>query len=527
MSAVFESSLSPRSLFSSDLRGYALAVLPVFLYFVAKSFTSGKNGKKSLPMPPGPKPKPLIGNMLDIPQVKPWAVYKQWCDTYGPLVHVEALGIDIIVVGKLDKALDLLEKRSANYSDRPSLPMLDMLTYPFSFGLMPYGADWRRHRKPFHQYLHSHMVPRYNPIQEEEIIPFAHNLLTSPENFMRHTRVLFASIIMRASYGFDKISYDDELVHDAEKLLSMFSEVVVPGRYLVNHIPILRHLPAWCPGAGFKAKVKEMSRLSEKAVCEPFEMSKRRGPENGLPSMATDLIADLPAEDAPNRLEEETVIKKAIANAFVAGADTTVGTGHALFMALAMYPEVQRKAHEEIDRVIGKDRLPLVSDREQLPYITAICRETVRWHTALPIGVPRRCVQDDEYDGYLIPKDAIIMVNAWAINHDEERYPDPMTFNPDRFMKDGKLNPDVPDPSDVAFGFARRACPGRHFSMNSVFILASTLAALFEVKKAKDEAGNPIPLELDCTSDTVSVPLPFKVDVVPRSQEAVSLLHRC
>ena len=65
-------------------------------------------------------------------------------------------------------------------------------------------------------------------------------------------------------------------------------------------------------------------------------------------------------------------------------------------------------------------------------------------------------MQDDEYDGFLIPEDAIIMINAWAINHDEERYPDPMTFNPDRFMKDGKLNPDVPDPSDVAFGFARR-----------------------------------------------------------------------
>jgi len=359
------------------------------------------------------------------------------------------------------------------------------------------------------------------------MIPFAHNLLTDPENFLRHTRVLFATIIMRAAYGFDKIGYNNEMMNDAEKLLSMFSEVVVPGRYLVNHIPILRYLPSWFPGAGFRAKVNEMSRLSEKSVCEPFEMSKRRGPETGMPSMATDLIAHLPAEDAPTRIEEETVIKKAIANAFVAGADTTVGTGLALFMALAKNPEVQRKAHEEIDRVIGNGRLPLISDREHLPYITAICRETIRWHTALPMGVPRRCVQDDEYDGYLIPKGAIIMINAWAINHDEESYPDPMTFNPDRFMKDGKLNPDLPNPADVAFGFGRRVCPGRHFSMNSIFILASTLAALFEVKQAKDEAGNPVPLELECTSDTVSSPLPFKVDVVPRSQEAVSLLHRC
>ncbi|EAU81927.1 O-methylsterigmatocystin oxidoreductase [Coprinopsis cinerea okayama7 len=523
--SAFEALLSPHS-FSSELKAYVLAVLPVFLYFAAKSISSGKNAKSKQPLPPGPKGKPIIGNMLDIPQVKPWLVYKQWGETYGNIVHVNALGQSIVVINKLDQVIDLLEKRSTNYSDRPGLPMLDMMDYSFSFGLMPYGQDWRRHRKVFHQYLHAHMVPRYNPIQEQEVIPFARNLLTSPEKFLLHTRVLFASIIMRASYGFEKVNYDDELISDAENLLHAFAEVIVPGRYLVNHIPILRHIPSWFPGAGFKRKVWEMSRLSEKSVCMPFEMAKRRGRENALPSMATDLIEQLPAENDPKREEEETVVKKAIANAYVAGADTTVGTGHALFLALAMNPEVQRKAQAEIDAVIGPGRLPLIRDRERLPYVQAVVKEVTRWHTALPIGVPRKVTEDDEYMGYHIPKGAILMVNQWAINHDPELYDDPMTFNPDRFIKDGKLNPEVPDPTNVAFGFGRRICPGRHFSNDSVFILAATLFALFDIKQSKDEAGNPIPLELDVTSDTVSAPLPFKCDIVPRSAAAVSLIQK-
>ena len=79
---------------------------------------------------------------------------------------------------------------------------------------------------------------------------------------------------MRASYGFDKISYDDELVHDAEKLLSMFSEVVVPGRYLVNHIPILRHLPAWCPGGAAQRFASKYRPFFNDLKNEPFNAVK-------------------------------------------------------------------------------------------------------------------------------------------------------------------------------------------------------------------------------------------------------------
>lgn len=79
-----------------------------------------------------------------------------------------------------------------------------------------------------------------------------------------------------------------------------------------------------------------------------------------------------------------------------------------------MYPEVQKKAHEELDRVIGSGRLPEFEDRKSLPYLTAILKEVLRWHVVTPIGLPHAVVADDTYNGYHIPGGATISVNIWC-----------------------------------------------------------------------------------------------------------------
>ena len=141
-----------------------------------------------------------------------------------------------------------------------------------------------------------------------------------------------------------------------------------------------------------------------------------------------------------------------------------------------MHPDVQEKAQQELDEVIGSNRLPVFADRASLPYVDAILRECLRWQPVAPIGVAHKPVTDDEYRGYLIPKDAIVMVNQWytrhqsltpsgsslgfssirALLHDPETYPDPESFIPDRFIENGKLNPNVKDPKTIVFGFGRR-----------------------------------------------------------------------
>ena len=123
---------------------------------------------------------------------------------------------------------------------------------------------------------------------------------------------------------------------------------------------------------------------------------------------------------------------------------------------MVLNPDVMKKAQEELDRVVGKEHLPDFSDKDKLPYIDALVKELLRWNPPVPVGVPKRATQDDVYRGYFIPEGATVMENIWAIFRDPNIYPDPETFNPDRFLKDGENNPLILNPEDRVFGSGRR-----------------------------------------------------------------------
>lgn len=118
---------------------------------------------------------------------------------------------------------------------------------------------------------------------------------------------------------------------------------------------------------------------------------------------------------------------------------------------MVLNPEVMKRAQEELDRVVGKDRLPDLSDRANLPYIDAMIKEVLRWGPPLPISLPTRVIQDNVYRGYFIPAGATVIQNVWAVCRDPKLYQDPDTFNPDRFLEDGTYNPE-----NRVFGSGRR-----------------------------------------------------------------------
>jgi cytochrome P450 len=83
---------------------------------------------------------------------------------------------------------------------------------------------------------------------------------------------------------------------------------------------------------------------------------------------------------------------------------------------MVLNPDVQRRAQEEIDRVVGRDRLPDFGDRDRLPYINAMVKESLRWHPVTPMGIAHSLMEDDSYDGYHIPKGSVIMPNVWLVS---------------------------------------------------------------------------------------------------------------
>jgi len=209
-----------------------------------------------------------------------------------------------------------------------------------------------------------------------------------------------------------------------------------------------------------------------------------------------------------------------------AGSDTTVSALASFFLAMVHEPEVQRYAQEEIDRVCN-GRLPDFNDRESLPFIQYIVWEALRWNPVTPMGLGRSVSEDDEYKGYRIPKGTTILPNVWAVLHDENIYPEPLRFNPWRYLKPEEnrklgINP-CPE---QAFGFGRRQCPGSSLAVDTMWIVFANVLALFKIAPLQDEAGNALMPPIEYTSASLSRPKPFQCNNKPRSQAAVHLIHQ-
>jgi len=166
-------------------------------------------------------------------------------------------------------------------------------------------------------------------------------------------------------------------------------------------------------------------------------------------------------------VEDEEEFTDAAATVFLAGGDTAATALMNLVLAILKYPRVLRCAQEEIDRVVGTDRLPSFKDREQLPYMNALCTELLRWQVIAPLAVSRCTTEEDEYRGYRIPKGTIVFPNVWAIARNEDTYLEPLDFKPERWLPGG-ANFNSVRPIDYVFGYGRRICPGRFWAENLV-----------------------------------------------------------
>ncbi|CAE6461621.1 unnamed protein product [Rhizoctonia solani] len=188
--------------------------------------------------------------------------------------------------------------------------------------------------------------------------------------------------------------------------------------------------------------------------------------------------------------------------------------------AMVSNPEVQAKAQLELDTVLGPCSLPTISDRERLPYVNNLISEVIRWRPALPTAIPHVCLDDDKYKGYDILKGTIIFGNVWSISRDESIYPDPETFDPERFSD--PLLPQVP-----IFGWGRRRCPGASFGDASVFIAVASLLATFTFSNANKAGGENMHTKLENTSNSLFLELkPFEFKLNLRSQAHGELIHK-
>ncbi|KAJ6466260.1 cytochrome P450 [Mycena sanguinolenta] len=499
-----------------------LVLAAVALGVFRKAFRAWQ--RRHLPFPPGPPPHALIGNLHDLPTKLPWLTYTKWGMQYGDLIHVSAPGQHIVVVNSFKTAVELFEKRSHIYSDRPASTMVQLMGWDFALSLFPWGDKWRAHRKMFHQHFRADVARSYHPIQIEKVhLLLQGNLLSCDTAKGRPKSSVAAAIIMATVYGYEVQSTNDHFIAISENALKKLSDSLFPGAVAVNTFPILRYLPSWMPGAGFQQFAAECRPLTKEMQEVPLNFVKQNI-RDGIDS--TSVVAKLLAANC----YDEVAIQSVAATAYAGGADTAVSSLASFCLAMALYPEIQKKAQTEIDTVIGAGRLPEFEDRPSLPFVEALYREVMRWKPVTPLGVAHASTEDDVYNGYFIPKGNSLSVcpvpsilTAWAMTHDESIYHEPDRFNPDRFFTaDGKLNE---DDTILTFGFGRRICLGRHQADATVWATIVSVLSTFNIAKAKDATGKEINIDPKYSDGLVSHPEPFACSITPRSEMAKTLVQ--
>ncbi|KAJ3498533.1 hypothetical protein NMY22_g19595 [Coprinellus aureogranulatus] len=430
----------------------------------------------------------------------PWLVYTEWKKKYGDLVYYSYFGNKILILNSYDAMVDLYEKRGDIYSSRSRRTMVqDILGFGFMLTTMPDDERWKMHRHLFHRYFGNQERKTYNAAQIAHIHSYLRNLLENPREFRYNSRRAAVGVVLSLLYGYHVSSENDRYVFLVDKSLKATVEAGPFGTFMVDYIPWLRFVPTWFPFAGWKRKAMVSRGHIIDSLNSPFDSVKeqmRRGVAE--PCLVTAELEALENEDEHTRASKELIIKNTAATALMAGSDTTVSLTLSFWLVCTKFPEVQRRAQAEVDRVCP-DRLPDLSDRPQLPVIQSMVYELLRWNPATPVGVPHYVRSTNEYRGFTIPAGTTVIANMWLMLHDEKVYPDPFEFKIDRFLdQDGKIvEPGTkrtvnPIPDAAVFGIGKRKCPGNYIGTDFLFLMVTHLLKTFEASRALDERGKEI-----------------------------------
>ncbi|GKZ33657.1 hypothetical protein AbraIFM66950_003685 [Aspergillus brasiliensis] len=507
---------------------FALLILFLTLSFLTYRQTP------SLPLPPGPSGKPIVGNISDLPPANTpeWEHWLKHKERYGPITSITILGQPIIILHDANIATELFEKRSLKYSSRPRLVFAgEMIGWNGTIAMQPYGGRFRAYRKALHQVLGTKtLVSKFNSLQELEARRLLRRIVDDPDNWVQHLRTyispiflvyLFGShvesehelmeyydreagaIILKIGYGYDINPHGrDELVDLADDSMETFS-AVLNKTWLVDMVPVLKYLPSWLPFS-FHRKSQFWRTQLLTTIETPYQIVKEQMASGvAPPSYTSNLLQEMKntkkEEEEKSLTEEEEITAKWTAGSlYLAGADT-------------------HKAQQELDTVLGPHTLPKSSDRDQLPYVNAIVKESFRWHPVAPMGLAHLCTEGDVFEGYAIPKGAVVMGNVWAMTHDPTIYPHPEVFDPERFLGE---NPQ-PDPSAWVFGFGRRVCPGRVLADASVFVTIGMMLSAMKISLEKGGEGK----EVRFTPGVVSHSVLDGVKVEARSRKHEGIIR--
>ncbi|KAL4789039.1 cytochrome P450 [Aspergillus venezuelensis] len=480
-----------------------------------------KSHKPTPALPPGPRRLPFIGNIDQFPPKDgpQWQFWQKHLDKYGPVSSIEFFGQKMIIINKPEAAVEILERRASTTRTIPDSTMAKMSGWGNSLSTDRNMSLWKAIRMKMKQEIGTKpLVSRHHPQMDITVRRLMFNVLNSPDHIREHLARDVVGFMLSMCYGYTIAPHgNDSLYNIAERGVAHFQEIFTPLDWTVNHFPILRHVPAWFPGAGFVGKASEFKSCSEEFTVLPHRFVKYKMEQSSFrPSMLSRMLQQGPYETGS---QEETAVLWSAIEVFLGGSETLPSMMISFIVAMALYPNVQRKAQEELDRIVGYARLPGAQHRASLDYVNSIVKEVFRWRPPAPVDAPHVSGTDITWNGYLIPKGSYLIANIGALTRDPDIYHEPDSFKPERFLADHNQSPE-PDPAKYVFGFGRRRCPGRFIADDRLFLFIAHFLACFDVNPKIPGAAEPKWL-----AGIITHPEPFDLRITPRSHDHEELIR--
>ncbi|KAJ9186669.1 hypothetical protein P3X46_002215 [Hevea brasiliensis] len=441
---------------------------------------------------------PIIGHLplltgSQVPHISLGAL----ADKYGPIFTIQ-IGIhQALVVSSWELAKEIFTTNDIAVSGRPNFTAAKYLGYDsVMFGFAPYGDYWREMRKIISVELFcSRQIELRKHVIESEVetsIKELHKFWTEKENGSGHVSVelkqwfgdLGLNVILRIIVGMRHFSAtagtDRKEVDRCRKAMREFFDFL--GLFVLRDaIPFL----GWLDVGGHEKCMKKAAKELDELVSEWLEEHRKKRDSGDLAKKEQDfmdVMLSVLEETQFVGYDSDMINKSACLNLIAGGSDTTTIVLTWIVSLLLNNRHVLKKAQEELDMLVGRERLVNESDISKLIYLQAIIKETLRLYPPAPLSGPREIREDCTISGYHVKKGTRLIPNLWKIHTDPRIWPNPLEFKPERFLTSHKYI-DVKGQNFelIPFGSGRRACPGTSFGLPTVHIALASFLQAFEI----------------------------------------------
>ncbi|KAF7828666.1 cytochrome P450 81E8-like [Senna tora] len=464
-------------------------------------------------IPPGPPYLPLIGNLHQLK--KPLHhTFHRFSQRYGQIFSLRFGSRLAVVVSSPSAVQECFTKNDIVLANRPRFLIGKYLGYNYTNVLFsPYGDHWRNLRRiTVVEVLSTHRINTFSEMRRDEMKRLLQKL--AKDSYEEYAKVDMKSRLSEMTFNTvtrmisGKRYWGDEgevgNVDEARNFRELMKDLVKlggannPGDFL----PIVRLFDF----DGLEKKLKSFYERVDGFAQGLINQHRSNGNQSDANTMIDHLLS---LQESQPEYYTDHIIKGLITVIILAGTETSAVTLEWALSSLLNNPEVLKKAKEEIDAHIGHEHLIDEPDISKLPYLQHIVSETLRLHPAAPLLVPHLSADDCTIGGYNVPRDTMVLVNAWAIHRDPQVWIDSLSFKPERFEREGEAKKLIP------FGLGRRTCPGAGLAQRTVSLTLGLLIQCFEWKRISEK-------EIDMTEGVgLTMPKSIPLEAMCRARHPI------